>query len=172
MKSMFFVLLAFIISCSINENESQYPDGINQPAEIVESDGCGNVFVYQMIDSSTSLVLSINASKFNLTQERQTIDLENSQDKVSVRLEKAGTSPDSIYFNYCNDIAFMNMGRLKIYNGKKGSITFSVSEDDPSTNYRITIEVLDLQIYDELDNLMLIIDKTVFWDVRVGWFPG
>ena len=172
MKSIFVVFLLFFICCSTNEDRSHYPDGIDKPSEIVESYGCGNVFVYQFIDSSTSLVLSIDASKINLSQERQTIDLENSQEKVSVRLEKAGTSPDSIYFNYCNDIAFINKGRLKIYNSKKGTITFSASEDNPTTNYKITVEVLDLHIYDESDNLMMIIDKTVFWDVHVGWFPG
>ncbi len=172
MKSISVIFLLIFTCCSTNENQSYYPDGIDQPSEIVESRGCGNVYVYQMIDSSTSLVLSINSSKINLTQERQTIDLENSQEKVSVRLEKAGTSLDSIYFNYCTDLVPHNLGKLKIYNGKKGTITFSVSEDNPTTNFNVTIEVLDLLIYDDSNNLMMTIDKTVFWDVHVGWYSG
>jgi len=172
MKIIIVASLMFFISCSTNENESQYPDGIKQPSEVIESYGCGNVFVYQFLDDTTALVLSIDVSKVKLNQESQTINIENQQAKVSVRLEIAGSSADSIYFNYCNDIIFVNPGKIRTYNAKKGTITFSVSEDNPTTNYEITIEVLDLHMYDKFDNLKMIIDKSVFWDVGVGWFPG
>jgi hypothetical protein len=178
MKTIFLVLLVFLISCSTNEVEIHYPDCIDQPSELKDSRGCGNVFVYQFLDSTTALVLSIDKSKVNLTKECQTINLENQQDQITVRLEEAGTSLDSIYFNYCNDVAYINQGELKIYNGTKGIITFSVSEDNPikdpiwESNYNITIEIIDLHLYDQTGNLKLIIDKIVYWNVGVGWMPG
>ena len=93
-------------------------------------------------------------------------------------MEIAGTSPDSIYFNYCNDVAFINQGHLDIYSGGKGRVNYSVSEDNPikdpiwESGYRITVEILDLHLYDKSGTLKMVIDKIVFWNVGVGWMPG
>lgn len=171
-------MIVILVSCSPTEVEFEYPDCINQPLEVINSDGCGNVFLYQFIDSTKSLVVSIDASKINFSKECQSVNLENGNDDVSVRLEIVGTSPDSIYFNYCNDIAFINQGNLEIYTGAKGIVSFTASEDNPikdpiwESNYRITVEIQDLHLYDKSGILKLVIDKIVFWDVNVGWMPG
>lgn len=178
MKFIIVLICISIMSCSTNNDEAQYPDCIEQPSELKVSKGCGNVFVYQFLDSTKALVLTIDISTINLTEECQTINLENQQDQITVRLEEAGTSPDSIYFNYCNDVAYINQGKLKKYNATKGIVTFSVSYDNPikdpiwESNYNITIEIQDLYIYDDANNLKMTIDRIVFWDVNVGWLPG
>lgn len=171
------ILLILLIGCS-TEPEPQYPDGIEQPSQLVESKGCGSVFVYQFIDSTTSIVLIMDASKVKFTQKRQTVELENGNDEIIVRMERAGNSPDSVYFNYCDDAIPIDRGKLISYKARTGRVTFSTSEDNPiqtpayRSNYRITIEALDLHIYDEKDNLVKTIEKIVFWDVSVGWLPG
>ncbi|MCF6268542.1 MAG: hypothetical protein L3J41_02395 [Melioribacteraceae bacterium] len=176
MKTL-IILLVLLIGCS-TEPEPQYPDGIEQPTQLVESKGCGSVFVYQFIDSTTSIVLTMNTSKVKFTQKRQTVEIQKDNDQIMVRMEKAGNSPDSVYFNYCDDAIPSNTGKLISYKARAGRVTFSTSEDNPiqtpayRSNYRITIEVLDLHIYDEKDNLVKRIEKIVFWDVRVGWLPG
>jgi len=173
------ILLSLLIGCSTEtETEPQYPDGIEQPTQLVESMGCGSVFVYQFIDSTTSIVLIMDASKVKLTQKHQTVEIQEDNDEIIVRMEKAGNSPDSVYFNYCNDAIPINTGKLVTYKARTGRVTFSTSEDNPistpayRSDYRITIEVLDLHIYDEKNNLVKTIEKIVYWDVNVGWLPG
>ncbi len=178
MKYIPLLILISIISCTTGEFEFHYPDCIDRPSDVKVSHGCGNIFVYQFLDSLSAITLYIDESNIQLTKKCQTINLERQHDQVQVRLEKAGTSPDSIYFNYCNDVAYINQGNLKIFNGTKGRVTFSVSEDDPIKNliydsrYKVTIVIHDLHLYDETGNLEMIINKIVFWDVSVGWLPG
>ncbi len=173
------MLLSLLIGCSTEpEPGPQYPDGIEQPTQLVDSKGCGSVFVYQFIDSTTSIVLIIDASKIQFTQKRQTIELQNDNDEIIVRMEKAGNSPDSVYLNYCTDAIPINAGKPIRYVARSGRVTFSTSENNPiqtpayRSNYRITIEALDIHIYDEKNNIVKVIEKIVFWDVRVGWLPG
>jgi hypothetical protein len=65
-----------------------------------------------------------------------------------------------------------------MYTGTKGIVKYSVSEDNPvkdpiwESDYKITVEILDLHLYDITGNLKMVIDKIVFWDVTVGWMPG
>jgi len=178
MKITFWLSLLWLVSCSPTEVEFEYPDRINQPSEVIASEGCGNVYLYQFLDGKNALVVRIDGTNSNLTKERQSVDLEEGNSIVSVTLEVAGNSPDSIYFNYCNDVAFINQGRLDIYMGAKGRVNYSVSEDNPikdpiwESNYKITVEILDLHLYDNTGNLKMVIDKIVFWDVAVGWMPG
>jgi hypothetical protein len=178
MKFGYFLFVLLLFSCSPTEVEFEYPDRINQPSEVTHSDGCGNVLLYQYFDGNKALVVRIDGTNSNLTKERQSIDLEYGNSDVTVTLEIAGTSPDSIYFNYCNDVAYLNQGNVDIYIGGKGKLKYSVSEDNPikdplwESNYRITVEIDDLHLYDRAGNLKLVFDKIVYWDVGVGWMPG
>jgi len=178
MKLICLSIIIMLVSCSPTEVEFEYPDCISQPSEDILSNGCGNVILYQFLDSTKALVVRIDATNINLLKECQSINLENGNEHVSVTLEVAGTSPDSIYFNYCNDVAFINQGKLDINNGAKGIVSFSASEDNPikdpiwKSNYRITVEIRDLNLYDKSGILKMVIDKIVFWDVGVGWMPG
>jgi len=178
MKIIFWFSIIWLVSCSPTEVEFEYPDRINQPSEVTSSQGCGNVYLYQFLDSNKALVVKIDGTNSNLTKERQSVDLEDGISFVSVTMEIAGTSPDSVYFNYCTDVAFINQGRLDIYTGAKGIVNYSVSENNPikdpiwESNYKITVEIFDLHLYDNSGNLKMVIDKIVFWDVSVGWMPG
>ena len=178
MKQISLLIITTLISCSPTEVEFEYPDCIDRPSEIISSFGCGNVFLYQFLDNRKAVVVTIDATNIKLSKECQSISLENGNDHISVTLETAGTSLDSIYFNYCNDVVYINQGKLKIYKGTKGVVSFSVSEDNPikdpiwQSNYRITVEIHDLYFYDNSGILKMVIDKIVFWDVGVGWMPG
>lgn len=83
-----------------------------------------------------------------------------------------------IYFNFCNDVIYENQGTPDIWNGKKGTITVSVSKDgvdidpDKQAFYNVTIKIEKLYLYDSDSENQIIIDKGIFWDVAVGWFPG
>ena len=104
--------------------------------------------------------------------------MQDSDSNVSVVLEVAGNDPDSIYFNFCNDVAYPNRGVTKKYKAISGKLSFSVSEDNPikepawQTLYYVTIRIDDLHLLNQENNNEIIINETVFWNVRVGWLPG
>ena len=179
MKQLLILMIALVfISCEESEITYKYPDGISAPNKIVASAGCGNIFVYQFLDSLKALTVRIDGQKLALTQKRQTIELNGSNPNVSVVLEISGNNPDSVYFNYCNDVAFINMGTTTKYNATSGALSFSVSEDNPIKDpskqnlYFVTIKIQNLHLENQETNDEIIIDEVVFWDVQVGWLPG
>ena len=111
-----------------------------------------------------------------MTKECQTFDLETENDGLTVALEVAGESPDSIYFNYCNDVAYLNQGSTKKYFAEEGFFSFSVSENNPikdpiwETQYFVTMKIENLRFITGNDDL--IIEEVVFWNIAVGQLPG
>ncbi|MFQ6678825.1 MAG: hypothetical protein ACE5D0_11020 [Fidelibacterota bacterium] len=178
MKITSICFLLLFISCSQNQLKSGYPDCILQPDRQTDSYGCANIFVYQFLDSTRALTVTIDADELKLTEKCQTFSLENYFDVISVNLEISGGDPDSIYFNYCNDVVEPNMGTPDVYHGEIGLLTLSVSEDDPikdpilETFYRVTIKIEDLHLFDQNSDEAMIINQVIFWDVGVGWLPG
>jgi len=178
---MKYILILFIsiffFSCDEQENDFNYPDGIEKPNTIIESSGCGNIFVYQFIDSTKAFTVSINAKQFNLTKKCQTFNLSDFNPNILVQLELVGDSPDSIYFNFCNDIAFPNLGITRKIKATSGQLLISVSEDNPVdelnyNSYYVTIKIKDLRLLDLENNQEILFDDIVFWNVYVGWLPG
>lgn len=183
MKHILILIFAVIfISCSDSENEPgmvhEYPDGILKPTVVKESNGCGNIFVYQYLDSSRALTVYIDGKKINLTKKRQEFNLAFFNPDVLVVLEIAGSDPDSVYFNFCNDIAYPNMGVTTKYKAVSGKLSFSVSEDNPikepiwKTFYYVTAMLEDVHLVNESKNDEIVIDEIVFWNVGVGWLAG
>ncbi|MGB5895898.1 MAG: hypothetical protein WBG58_17105 [Ignavibacteriaceae bacterium] len=179
MKKLLILIIAFIfISCEDSETIYKYPDGISAPNKIIASAGCGNIFIYQFLDSLKALTVTMDGEKLSLTQKRQAIELDVSNPNISVVLEISGNDPDSIYFNYCNDVAFINMDTTTKYNATSGTLYFSVSEDNPIKDpsrqnlYFVTIKIQNLHLMNQENNDEIIIDEVVFWDVQVGWLPG
>ena len=179
MKYLFTLIFALtLISCEEQEIIYIYPDGISKPDNIVESKGCGNIFVYQFLDSLRVLTVSINSNEYNLTVKRQDIDLGISNPNVSVVLEISPNHPDSVYFNFCNDIAYPNLGTTIKYKAISGKLSFSVSEDNPikeprwKTFYYVTIRIENLHLYNSDTDEEIILNEIVFWNVGVGWLPG
>ncbi len=174
-KLLVSVLLIFFSGCG---EKITNPDYILEPDESAESFGCGNVFVYQYLDDSKVLTVKIAGNNSNLTKEPQTIDLSNSISVVKVILEIAGNDPDSIYFNFCNDVAFKNMGTTLKYEATSGILTYSVSEDNPikdplwKSSYTVTVNIENLHLYNPLIGNEITINKIVFSNVRVGCLPG
>jgi len=179
---MKYILVLFIsvlfISCNELENTHSYnyPDGIDKPNKIIESSGCGNIFVYQFIDSLRAFTISINAKQFTLTQKCQTFNLSDANPNILVQLEVAGDSPDSIYFDFCNDVAYPNHGITKKSKATSGQLLISVSEDNPvnelNHSYYVTIKIKDLRLLNPENDQEIYFGDIVFWNVQVGWLPG
>jgi len=173
-----FVMIMCNSACELHKTEYEYPDGIEEPENIIESRGCGNIFVYQEIDSSRVLTVKLVGNNLELTKKCQTLELGNGNPDVSVVLEVAGNSPDSVYFFHCDDALPMNVAEPMEYFPTSGKLTYSVSEDDPiyepiwSNSYYVTIKIENLHIYNLKENKEIIFDEIVFWNVRVGWLPG
>jgi len=179
MKYFPIYIFAMILNCcEKSEIIYEYPDGISQPDIIKESHGCGNIFVYQYIDSLKVLTVWINADEYNLTEKCQYIDLSGSSPSVSVMLQISPNNPDSIYFNFCNDVVYPNEGETIKYKAISGKLYFSVSEDNPikdpiwQTFYNVTIRIENLCLYYQANDDEFVIKEIVFWDVGVGWLPG
>jgi hypothetical protein len=113
-----------------------------------------------------------------LTKKRQDIDLNSSTPNLSVVLEITGNNPDSIYFNFCNDVALPNMGTTTKYKAVSGRLSFSVSENNPikdpiwQTSYSVTIRIKNLHLLNQETSDEIIINEIVFWNVGVGLMPG
>lgn len=167
-----------VLSCSEQETVFEYPDCISEPNNLTESFGCSNVFAYQFLDSTRVLTVRINSSNVDLTEECQTFTLSEDNTDISVTLEIAGDDPDSIYFNYCNDVGYPNFGTTTVYAAITGQLTFSVSEDDPIKEpiwdnfYYIAIKIEDLHLFHQKSGAEIVINEIIFWNVGVGWLPG
>jgi hypothetical protein len=100
-----------------------------------------------------------------------------SKEKLIV-LEVSPNHPDSVYFNFCNDVTYPNSGTTIKYKATSGKLSFSVSEDNPikqpiwKTLYYVTVRIIDLHLLNQETNEEIIIDEAVFWNVGVGWLPG
>lgn len=175
---LILIFAALFISCEESETVYVYPDGISKPDNVIESNGCGNIFVYQFLDSLKALTVRINSNEYSLTKKRQDIDIDISNPNILLVLEISPNHPDSIYFNFCNDIAYPNSGTTMKYKAISGKLSFSVSEDNPikepawETFYYVTIRIIDLHLFNQETNDEIIINEIVFWNVGVGWMPG
>lgn len=175
---LIFISAMMFHSCEDSEIVYDYPDGISKPDNVIESGGCGNIYVYQFLDSLKALTVQINSNEYRLTKKRQDIDINVVNPNLSVVLEISSGHPDSVYFDFCNDIAYPNSGTTIKYIAISGKLSFSVSEDDPIKDpvwqsfYYVTIRIVDLHLLNQETNDEIIIDEIVFWNVGVGWMPG
>lgn len=173
-SSVFSLCVLSILSCQNVQENYIYPDCITEDSTVA-SFGCGNLAAYQFIDQATVLAVQISADHIELTQECQSFDIESNPEGISVAVEVAGGSPDSIYFNYCTDVAYINQGSIYSDGAVQGKLTISSSVDRPMTDglhsYFVTIKIDDLVVPLHEDSRTITGDF-IFKDVRVGWLPG
>ncbi|MBN2280012.1 MAG: hypothetical protein JXQ65_05490 [Candidatus Marinimicrobia bacterium] len=175
---IFLFLIIFLHCYGPNQTDYTYPDTIAEPDVIAESHGCGNIYVYQPIDSLRLLTVFLDGRNLELTERCHNINLCQDNPNVRVVLEVAGNSPDSIYFHHCDDAVPMNLGKPKKYASISGSLSYSVSENYPiidrvwKSSYYVTIKIENLQLFNHEENLPIVFDQIIFWNVRVGWLPG
>ena len=55
LKFLIIIFAMMFVSCEDSEIVYEYPDGISKPDNVTESSGCGNIFVYQFLDSFKSI---------------------------------------------------------------------------------------------------------------------
>lgn len=174
-KLVFIVLVMFISAC---EDKTTNPVCVLEPDNSAKSYGCGNIFIYQYLDNAKVLTIKIDAQNVSLTKKPQAINLDNNNPYIDVVLEVAGNDPDSIYFNFCNDILIRNKGTTLKYKAISGELTFSVSEDNPikepvwESLYYVSVNIKNLHLYNEAKKKEILINEIVFSNVRVGWLPG
>lgn len=172
------LLLSLEQGCSTNAPEAEYPDCIAKPEATAASRGCGDIFVYQFLDNNRAVTVQIDARKIKLTKKCRTYQLGYGEPRILVKLEEGRGHPDSVYFNYCTDYGLDNLAPPKIYNAISGTLTMSVSDDDPvrdiawGYSYFVTIEIENLHLRHQKSGDEFFIEKIVFWDVEVGWRPG
>ena len=174
MRYSVILFVMIIIFCACEEEKKEPLDCFDQNYA-VDSYGCGNIFVYHFLDSTKALTVAINPDLIELSKDCQSFDLSNPIQGISVQLHVAGESQDSIYFNYCNDVAYMNMAEPKTYSLQSGILNFRTStetlSEDLNSFYNATVELIDIAIpYG--DSGQVVTGDYLFWEVRVGWFPG
>ncbi len=60
------IFVVLFMSCENYLEVYEYPDGISKPDKVIESRGCGNIFVYQFLDSLKALTVYINRNYFEI----------------------------------------------------------------------------------------------------------
>ncbi|WP_304132138.1 hypothetical protein [Ignavibacterium album] len=175
MKHLLILFVASLLLSCDEQEVVNYPDCINRPDSIVQSLGCGNLFLYQFIDSSKVITVSLDANRLGLTKKCRAFNLSNVDPAIIVQLEIAGSSSDSVYFNFCNDVMPPNFGVTKKLKATSGQLFVSSSEDSPfaiNQSYRVSIKLKDLRLYDSDNNQEIFFNEIIFWDVLVGFLPG
>ncbi|NUQ82820.1 MAG: hypothetical protein HUU10_14540 [Bacteroidetes bacterium] len=176
MRFLVIVSALFLtLSCSDSEVDVEYPNGITKPESVSKSGGCGNLEVYQYINETSAIVVNINANSVQLTKKLTEFNLTGGDENISISYLIAGNSTDSIYFNFCNDIAYPNMGKNKVYKAHAGNVFVTASKDlkkGEVTMYKVTIRITDVYLKNMETNESIFFSEIIYWDVFVGWFPG
>ncbi len=175
MNRISLIVLLFILSCTDSTSHSE-PICIAEPEVIAESNGCGNAFVYQPIDSIRTLTVSISSDSVEFTGQCQTYRLESAPPGILVNLDVRDDGQDMIVTSYCEDVVNVQSG--SVYNAVSGELSFFTTEIQPveyspgEFDYNITVEIRDLRLVNETTGNEFFINHIVFWDVWVGWLPG
>ncbi|MFQ6614779.1 MAG: hypothetical protein ACE5D1_08045 [Fidelibacterota bacterium] len=122
MKKLPLVFSLVLFSCIGFGDAHDYPDCIRYPQNLNYSKGCGNVFVYQFLNSTRVITVQINPDCLKRSERCQSFSVEKDSLAIIVELEIAGNDPDSIYFDFCNDTATVITGKTSIYRASQGQI--------------------------------------------------
>ena len=90
--------------------------------------GCGNG-MYISLSNHQLISVEMDEAALALSTFCKTYDISNFQNQIEVIYYTYNPSPDSIYFNYCSDIAYVEPEGTKIkWKAVSGTITASVSK--------------------------------------------
>lgn len=93
-------------------------------------------------------------------------------DGIEVNIAMKGTNPDSVYFNYCNDVIFDNEGTPIKYPVSKGSMVIAVEVDTLKSLegiFKGSVQFTDLQ-FNGFGN-DTIISEVTFYKVNFSSVP-
>ena len=139
-------------------------------------EGCGDIFVYKINkDDTAGISVGANKDALNLSTTAKTFEIEEANiSDLSIKLRMG----KNIGFMYCNDAIDPNQPEYKTLLGKTGEVTISISKIDESQqegnrNYTATVILKNIHFVEENgNNSDVVIDKLIFRDIRVGWWPG
>ena len=136
--------------------------------------GCGNIFVYKINkDDTAGISVSAKKEKLNFSSTEKTFEIGKS-DGLNVEILVG----DKIARSYCNDALDPDQPKSKKLIGKSGKATISISDIDETQprwnrNYTATVILKDARFVEENGNdSVIIIDRLIFKDIKVGWLPG
>ncbi len=169
-----FCLVFFSALCSCRSHS--YPDCIRGPETGLRSGGCGDIFVYQMLDNKTAVRVEIDRDIVSLSERCTAFCLDDSPPGVEVILAVAGDDPDAVYFNYCSDTLPPDAEYLipQRCPCDSGTVTVSVSgggEASSNSTYRASVRLEGVRACCP-GQTQRIIDTVIMRDVTVGWIPG
>lgn len=144
----------------------------NNGGELHSSGGCGQVFLYGLVDDSTAVTVWLDAAWYeSLDAGCHSYSITH---HAALRVEAVRVTPDadSMYFNYCNDVSFHNEGHHRSYPAVSGQVLFlrPAQMNGEGTPFTIDAQLDDLVFH--LPEGVYRPHRLVWKDVWVGWFPG
>lgn len=131
------------------------------------SGGCFNIFLFSFLNDSIALTLKIDPDRIDITD--TCVVYKFPKDGVEIAMEAKGADPDSVYFNYCNDVV-MSLGTTSVYQATSGTMQI-VSDrlhiSDTSTSFRLSVLLSDIE-FSELDT---VINRIKHYNFPQGWYP-
>ncbi len=167
------LLVAIICMLTACKKDQAAPACVDKEGiQLSISGGCGQVFLYGLVDDSTAVTLWLDAPWYeSLDAGCHTYSVTH---HAAIRVEAVRITPDadSVYFNYCNDVSFHNEGHHRHFPAVQGQVLFLRSallsgDDKPYT--------IDAQLYDlefQLPEGVFRPGRLTWKDVWVGWYPG
>jgi hypothetical protein len=179
---LIIILLIQLVACGRDKEEIKLKPEIDDTTALVGSGisncidslnitpfagGCLNIFLYSYLSDSVFLTLKINPEIVDITDTCLVYNFP--KDGLEVALEAKGSDPDSVYFNYCNDV-IMDLGTTTIYQATSGTMRI-VSDrahiSDTSRSFRLSVILKDIEFI-QLDT---IINQIKYYNFPLGWYP-
>ncbi|MEP4531957.1 MAG: hypothetical protein ABJ004_02650 [Cyclobacteriaceae bacterium] len=130
--------------------------------------GCNNMFFGRVLDENfrdaTKIVtVTIDPSIITVTKFCQEFELPI--EGIDIKYQVSRMHPDSVYFNFCNDVIYENEGQPLSYSAKSGYISVVSSIDTVIT------EPMEYYISARLSNLLFFLNEqkdTIISDVIIS----
>ncbi|SNT13103.1 hypothetical protein SAMN05421640_2420 [Ekhidna lutea] len=181
-KIILFILIAFMwlnVSCGDDngidsEVESEFEMCIDDPKDGLIAGGCRNIFAYKFLDTKEdiSVVIDANPEIFTITNQCENYALPIEGITVSLQLSKK--HPDSIYFNFCDDIVYENMAEPFEWPLKSGHLKIVANIDTVSVNskdFRVSLELNEIVFNNPNSGKDTLINNIAFYKTHQGWEP-
>jgi len=169
--ALFFLSLLLLCSCS---DKNDIIKDFNSDTFTGKADGCSSFFVNRFNnDNNLAIYVRGDRDDLGIDQTMQSFDL-SATSGLDVQVEQFdGSATD----HYCNDAIDLSAPSvIHSWEAMSGTVHIQITEDsinvsDFELTYKISIDLENIEVYDEDGNIE-IIESATFTDVLVGWSPG
>jgi len=148
-KFTILILLAMATGCMKEKSTGFYMDCFKgkTSSPVKSFIGCGTMLVAVNLDDHKLVEIMLNEDALSLKTKCLTFRLEDDTNNIKLKYFTYANHPDSIYFNYCNDVAFpdSSFGTKVTWKAVSGIITVVVSKEKKDRieceGYRTAIEL-------------------------------